>query len=317
MEWNKYTIKTVTQAEDAICGVLAEVGITGFEIEDNVQISEADKKEMYIDILAELPEDEGIAYVSFYLEEDAEEDKILIDVNKKLDALREYIDIGEGRIFTSHTKEEDWINNWKEFFKPFSVEDIIIKPTWEKLDCETKDKIVIEIDPGTAFGTGQHETTKLCILQLKKYINGQKDVLDVGCGSGILSIIANKLGAKYVFGTDIDERAVSAAIENADVNHLDKEKYCFIKGNIIDDIQTKDAVGYEKYDVVVANILADVIVPLSAHISKHMKKGAYFITSGIINTKEEEVKAAIIENGFNIVEITRLNDWVSITARWE
>ena len=192
------------------------------------------------------------------------------------DALREYIDIGEGRIFTSHTKEEDWINNWKEFFKPFSVENIIIKPTWEKLDCETKDKIVIEIDPGTAFGTGQHETTKLCILQLKKYINGQKDVLDVGCGSGILSIIANKLGAKYVFGTDIDERAVSAAIENA-----------------------------------------DVIVPLSAHISNHMKKGAYFITSGIINTKEEEVKAAIIENGFNIVEITRLNDWVSITARWE
>lgn len=315
MKWNKYTIKTRTEAEDLISAALMDTGIEGIEIEDNVPLSEEDKKKMFIDILPVLPPDEGVAYVSFYLEPEQNQEEILSRVREELKNLSAFCDIGEGTITETTTEDKDWINNWKEFFKPFTIDDIVIKPTWEPLTEEMEGKTVIEIDPGTSFGTGKHETTQLCIRQLRKYVDEDTVLLDVGCGSGILSIIASKLGSKDITGTDIDVHAVESAVENMKENHVAQTDFSMYAGDLISDNSLKETVGFEKYDVIVANILADVIIPLSGVIAPHMKKGGIFISSGIIYMKEEEVKAAIESNGLEIIEITHQGDWVSITAR--
>ena len=176
---------------------------------------------------------------------------------------------------------------------------------------------MIEIDPGTAFGTGGHETTQLCIAALKKWLTGEEEVFDIGCGSGILSIIAAKLGAAKVFGVDIDPLAVEASYENIAVNHISTEQAAFAQGDIIGDKEFVDSMISEgkKYDIVVANILADVIIPLSEKVAPFLKEDGVFISSGIINTKEQAVRDALIQNGFEIVEVNRMKDWVSFTAR--
>lgn len=312
MIWNKFRLTTTTQAVDLVSGLLAELGIDGIEVEDNVQLSEEDKKKMFIDILPELPEDDGTAYVIFYLPQDMDKQETLEKIKTGLTEMKDFVNVGSMIIEESVTEDKDWINNWKQYFKPFEVDDILIKPTWENV--EKKDyNMVIEIDPGTSFGTGKHETTQLCIRQLRKYVKPKMKVLDVGCGSGILSIISKKSGANDVVGIDVDEAAVEASVENAHVNET--EDITFFSGNIIDDKEIQDKTGYACYDIVVANILADIIIPLSYVIPAHMKKGALFITSGIINTKESEVVKAIEENKeLEIKEITRQGDWVSITA---
>lgn len=315
MKWNKYTIKTTTEAEDLVSGMLLELGIEGIEIEDNVPLSEEDKKTMFIDILPVLPPDEGVGYVSFYLDDGEDNEGMLVKVRAELDELRSFAEIGEGSITESQTEDKDWINNWKEFFKTFEVDDIVIRPSWEKTDESHQGKIVIQIDPGTAFGTGMHETTQLCIRQLKKYVNSDTRLLDVGCGSGILSIIGLKLGAAEALGTDIDPNAITATHENIEVNHVPVDRFRVLTGNVIEDTALQEEVGLEKYDVVVANILADIIIPLSGVVSRFLKKGGIYITSGIINTKEEAVVKAIKENGLEILEITRQGEWVSVTAR--
>lgn len=315
MDWKKYTIKTTTEAEDFISAMLMEVGIEGMEIEDNVPISEEDMKKLYIDILPVLPIDDGVAYVSFYLEEDKKEEDYLPQVKEGLEELRMFVDIGEGTIEKTISKVEEWRDKWKEFFKPFTIDDIVIKPTWEEISKEDKDKMVVEIDPGTAFGTGRHETTQLVIRQMKKYVNTDTKMLDLGCGSGILSIIGRKLGAKEVQGTDIDILAVEASNENMEVNGIGKDTYQFHLGNIIDDEDLQKKVGFEAYDVAVANILADIIIPMAPVVPKFLKKGGIFISSGIIFNKEEDVKTAILATGMELVEITHQGDWVSITAR--
>jgi ribosomal protein L11 methyltransferase len=237
-------------------------------------------------------------------------------IGEGLDELSEFTDVGSREIKVSETEDVDWINNWKEFFKPFRVDDtIVIKPTWEKLEQVSDKDLVIEIDPGTAFGTGAHETTKLCILGMKKYIISETKLLDVGCGSGILSIIGAKLGAAKVMGTDIDPNAVKAAYENAEVNHISNETLTIIDGDIISDKDLQQQIGLHCYDVVVANILADVIIPLSAVIGQHLKENGIFISSGIINTKKDVVKDAILKNGFKVLEIKEMGDWVSIVAQ--
>lgn len=316
MEWKKFTLKTTFQAIELVSALLAEQGIDSFEIEDNKQISKEDKKAMYIDILPEIEEND-LANIIFYLESDIStqnKDKILSELKNGLLELKDFVNVGSCEIIEDTTQDTDWINKWKEFFKSFSIDDILIKPTWEKTKDTEKYKIVINIDPGTAFGTGLHETTQLCIRQLRKYIDSSTSILDVGCGSGILSIIAMKLGAKTALGTDIDKAAITASKENAKVNEV-LSNIEFITGNIIDDKSTKDKVGYEGYDIVVANILADIIIPLSKVITPHMKVGGLFITSGIIFSKEEAVVSAINSNGaLQIKEITRQKDWVSITA---
>ena len=316
MKWKKFTLTTTTEAVDLISCAFDEIGIEGIEIEDNIPLTEKETKGMFIDILPELPPDEGIAKVSFYLDDDADVPGMLEKVNEALEELKMFTDLGACTIEASETEDKDWINNWKQYFKPFTVDDILIKPTWETIPEEHKDKLLIQIDPGTAFGTGMHETTQLCIRQLRKYTGSDTKVLDVGTGSGILGITALKLGAKEVFGTDLDENAITAVGENLEANGITAGLFTVLQGNIIDDKEVQDAAGYEYYDVAVANILADVIIMLQKEIPVHIKKGGIFITSGIINMKEEAVKEAFAANSaFEIIEVTYQGEWVSITAR--
>ena len=316
MKWKKFTLTTTTEAVDLISSMLDDLGVEGIEIEDNIPLTEKETKGMFIDILPELPPDEGIAKVSFYLDPEEDVEQILKNVEAGLDELSAYTDLGARTLTASETEDKDWINNWKQYFKPFTVDHILIKPTWEEIPPEHKDKLLIQIDPGTAFGTGMHETTQLCIRQLEKRVKKGEQVLDVGTGSGILGIAALKLGAGHVRGTDLDENAITAVGENLASNQISPEQFEVIQGNIIDDKRIQDWAGYEAYDLVTANILADVIIPLVDVIPAHLKKGGYFITSGIINMKEEAVKAAFAANSaFEVEEITYQGEWVSITAR--
>ena len=316
MKWKKFTLTTTTEAVDLISYTLDELGIEGIEIEDNIPLTEKETKGMFIDILPELPPDEGVAKVSFYLDEDDDIPAMMAKVKEALEELKPFTDLGACTFAESETEDKDWINNWKQYFKPFTVDHILIKPTWETVPEEHKDKLLIQIDPGTAFGTGMHETTQLCIRQLEKYVTPDSEVLDVGTGSGILGITALKLGAKHVFGTDLDENAITAVGENLEANGIAPEQFKFVQGNIIDDKTVQDEVKYEYYDIAVANILADVIIMLQKEIPVHIKKNGIFITSGIIDMKEEAVKAAFEANdAFEIVEITHQGEWVSVTAR--
>ena len=326
MKWKKFKIKTITEAEDIIISTLYDIGLEGAQIEDKVPLTAMEKEQMFVDILPEGPEDDGVAYLSFFVEEDEKgtlmlngspstEEEILTSVREELDGLRMFCEIGEGSIFVDETEDIDWINNWKQYFKQFYVDDILIIPSWEEVKEEDKDKMIIHIDPGTAFGTGMHETTQLCIRQLKKYVTPETELLDVGTGSGILSIIALKLGAKHAVGTDLDPCAVPAVEENKEVNGILPETFDMMIGNIIDDKEVQDRVGYEKYDIVVANILADVLVPLTPVIVNQMKPGGIYITSGIIDEKEETVTEAVKAAGLEVVEVTYQGEWVSVTAR--
>ena len=315
MKWNKYTLKTRSEVEDIVISTLADVGVEGVEIEDKVPLTESDKKQMFVDILPDGPADDGIAYLNFYVEEDQDPQPLLDRVKEALDELRMFMDIGECTITESQTEDKDWINNWKQYFHQFYVDDILIIPSWEEVKPEDKDKMIIHIDPGTAFGTGMHETTQLCMRQLKKYVNKDTQILDVGTGSGILSSAALKLGAAHAVGTDLDPCAISAVQENLEANEVPVTDMDKILGNIIDDTEIQDEVGYEKYDIVVANILADVLIPLTPVILHQMKKGGLYITSGIIDDKEESVVAAVKAAGLEVVEITHQGEWVSVTAR--
>ena len=326
MKWKKYTITTTTAAEDLVSGMLMELGMEGVEIEDNIQLSENDTKAMFVDFLPELPPDEGVGKVSFYLESDEEgihypegisgEEDMFCKIAEGLKELEDFVDVGEGTVSSDETEDKDWINNWKQYFKPFMVNDIVIKPTWEDVPEGMEGKMVVNIDPGTAFGTGSHETTQLVIKQMDKYIKEGDRLLDVGTGSGILSVIGLMLGASHVLGTDLDPNAIIATAENMKANDISSELYEVIEGNIIDDKQIQDYAGYECYDVVTANILADIIIPLLSEIAVHMKVGGVIITSGIIDMKEQAVKDAFAANdSFEILEVTYQGEWVSITAK--
>ena len=326
MKWKKFKIKTKTQAEDIIISTLYDIGLEGAQIEDNVPLTALEKEQMFVDILPQMQEDDGTAYLSFFVEEtedgrllkngeETDVETILKEVREELDGLRGFLDIGEGSIEVDETEDIDWINNWKQYFKQFYVDDILIVPSWEEVKEEDKDKMILHIDPGTAFGTGMHETTQLVIRQLKKYVKEDCQLLDVGTGSGILGITALKLGAGHVVGTDLDPCAVPAVQENKEVNQIPEEDFDMMIGNIIDDKDVQDQVGYEKYDIVAANILADVLVPLTPVIVSHMKKGAYYITSGILDIKESVVTEAVEKAGLTLVEVTKQGEWVSVTAR--
>lgn len=316
MKWNKYRLATTTEAVDLISYTLAEMGIEGIEIEDKVPLSEEDKKRMFIDLLPDLEEDDGKAYVSFYIEPEKDHDSTLEDVLAAVRELSDFVDIGEAVIEKSQTEDIDWMNNWKKYWKPFKVDEhIIIKPTWERVTDVPEDTLVVELDPGTAFGTGTHHTTRLCITQLKKYMQPGQEVLDVGCGSGILSIIALLLGAKEASATDVDVHAVEAAIENARVNNIGSDVYTVLTGDVISDADFRHKVGEHKFDMVLANIFAEIIIPLSGVVKEMMKPEALFITSGIIDEREEDVRKALTENGFEIMEVTHSGGWVSFTAK--
>ena len=315
MKWNKYSIKTTTEAVDLISCMLSEYGIEGIEIEDNVQLTQEEAKTMFVDFIPELPPADGTARVNFYVDSDEDDNTILDKVKEGLEELRTFTDVGEGTITESQTEDKDWINNWKQYWHTFSIGDLYIKPTWEEVTEEMKGHPVLSIDPGTAFGTGSHETTRMVIRQLQKYTTQNCQVLDVGCGSGILSVVALKYGAAHALGTDLDPNAIIASKENAQQNNINEADLEVIEGNIIDDTEIQDRCGYECYDIVCANILADVLIPLSSEITKHMKHGAYFITSGIIDSRENDVADAFRNNPeLDIVEINHDGEWVNITA---
>lgn len=315
MKWNRFRLKTTTEAEDIVSSMLMDLGVGGVEIEDKVPLTQADKEQMFVDILPVTEPDDGVAYLSFYLEEGGKAKELLDRVRAELQAMAPYVHVGECVIEESQTEDVDWVNNWKQYFHQFYVDDILIIPSWEAVKPEDEDRLVIHIDPGTAFGTGMHETTQLCIRQLKKYVTKGARVLDVGCGSGILGMLALKFGAKYVVGTDLDPCAIEATYENMGGNKIQPNQYEVMIGNLIDDSKVQDKVGYENYEVVVANILAEVLVGLTPVIVNQLKRGGIYITSGIIDDKEKTVVEAVENAGLEVLEVTYQGEWVSVTAR--
>lgn len=315
MKWNKFRIKTTTEAEDIVCSSLMDLGIQGVEVEDKIPLTQREKEQMFVDILPEIDVDDGVAYISFYLEEDEDKEKMLQAVREELKEIGTYVNVGSMEIEESQTEDVDWVNNWKQYFHQFTIDDVLIIPSWEDVQPEDEDKMIIHIDPGTAFGTGMHETTQLCIRQIKKYVTEDTEILDVGCGSGILGMLALKFGAKHSTGTDLDPCAIDATHENMEVNGIRRDQYRVMIGNIIDDKEVQDQVGYDRYDIVAANILADVLVPLTPVILNHLKTGGIYITSGIIEEKEETVVEAVKAAGLEVLEVNHQGEWVSVTAR--
>lgn len=326
MKWKKFMVKTTTEAEDIIISTLYDIGLEGAQIEDKVPLTPLEKEQMFVDILPDGPEDDGIAYLSFFVEEkedgtmellgeSVDTDTVVARMQAELENLKSFLNIGEGSIMVSETEDIDWINNWKKYFHQFYIDDLLVIPSWEEVKPEDKDKKILHIDPGTAFGTGMHETTQLCIRQLKKYITPETELLDVGTGSGILSIVSLMYGIHHAVGTDLDPCAVEAVRENMETNHIPAEKFDMMIGNIITDKAVQDKVGYNKYDIVVANILADVLVPLTPVIVNQLKTGGIYITSGIIDNKEQTVVDAVKAAGLEVLEVTYQGEWVSVTAR--
>lgn len=316
MKWIRYTIDTIPQAEDVISGILMEHDITNIEIKDNLPVFDEKQGGVYEELQPDISGDLDECKICFYVEEDFDATSLIESIHLSLEETRKFMDIGSGKISVDETDEQDWRNNWKKYFHEFTIEDILFLPTWEDKEG-LKDQMVVRIDPGIAFGTGKHETTQLCIRQLKKYLKGGEAVLDLGFGSGILSIVALKLGAGTVAGTDIDEDCILSAKENFENNGLDYEKTSFHIGNLCTDDALEEALGSECYDVVVANILADIIVEMMPRIPGRMKKGGMFISSGIIDFKADEVRSAIEKAGLVVVEVNHQGEWVNITARKE
>ena len=334
MKWLKFKIKTITDAEDIIISTLYDLGLEGAQSEDKIPLTAWEKEQMFVDILPDGPEDDGVAYLSFFVEEKdekAEDSKypvillneeettaetVLAMVQQELDELKEFnLDIGEGTVSIEETEDIDWINNWKQYFHQFTIDDVLVIPSWEEVQEADQNKMILHIDPGTAFGTGMHDTTQLCIRQLKKYITPETVLLDVGTGSGILSILSLMFGAKKAVGTDLDPCAVEAVKDNMEANHIDPSYFTMMIVNISTEKEVQDQVGYECYDIVVANILAEVLQALTPVIVSQLKPGGIYITSGIIDDKEQVVRDAVEAAGLKLLEVTYQGEWVSVTAQ--
>ncbi len=326
MKWMKFRIKTVVEAEDVIISELYDRGLEGAQIEDKVPLTALDKEQMFVDILPETGEDDGIAYLSFFAEEKedgsldlggtpSDKEQVLLKIEEALSEVRAFMEIGEGAVEVSETEDIDWINNWKQYFHQFYIDDLLVIPSWEEVKPEDQDKKILHIDPGTAFGTGMHETTRLCIGQIKKYVTPDTELLDVGTGSGILSIIALMYGAKHAVGTDLDVCAVEAVAQNKEANEIPEGDFELLIGNVITEKEVQDTVGRERYDIVAANILADVLVPLTPVAARCLKPGGVYVTSGIIEGKEGLVIQAMEAAGLTVLEVECLGEWRSVTAR--
>lgn len=320
MDWIKATIYTTSEGIEPVSGRLYQLGITGLEIDDEQDFKDfLENNRQYWDYVDEdlIKEKEGETRVSVYVSDNPSGYEMLTAIKGTLAELRvldEDKTFGRLEIETLTLNEEDWENNWKKYFHPMEIgEKILIKPEWEELTGDS-DRIVFNINPGMTFGTGSHYTTQLCIENLEKYLHSGDRMLDLGCGSGILSIISLLLGASEATAVDIDPNAVDIAYENADRNHVDKEKYHVYSGNILTDTALQEKIS-GKYEVVASNIVADVIIGLAPMVRQYMKEGGIWITSGIIEDRVEDVRAAMAENGFEVIELRQRKDWVSIVCR--
>ena len=338
MRWMRFRIRTTTEAEDILVSSMQDIGLYGAQIEDHVPLTAAEKEQMFVDILPEGPEDDGTAVLSFFVEE-TEDGRLVIDeeettpdqvkaaIEEKIAELRSYQEpgtpdvIGDGTVTIEETEDVDWINNWKQYFHQFWIDDILVIPSWEEPEPVMEDghektaRLVFHIDPGTAFGTGMHETTQLCIRELRKYITPETFLLDVGTGSGILALLALKLGIRGAVGTDLDPCAIPAIEDNCKANDVDPALFEVMLGNLIDDPAVQARVGGERYDVVLANILPDVLVPLTPQAVKCLKPGGVYITSGILIERAQSVKDAMLREGLEIVSVTEQGEWCCVVGR--
>ncbi len=321
MDWIEVCIHTNTEAIEAVSAMLFEVGITGVQIDDDIDLQNFllnnDSQWDYVDESL-LNKEYAETHITFYVSDNAYGNEILSAVRNEIQRFKSMnleINLGSLELTLTNVNEEDWVNNWKKYYKPFEVgKKIVIKPLWEEYKEET-DRIIFNSNPGSVFGTGLHQSTQLCISELESYVDQNTTLLDLGCGSGILSIIALLLGAKSAYAVDIDKNAVEIAYENASINNISKDKYFVCSGNVLTDLELQERLGYEKYDVVVANIVADIIIGLAYIVSRQLKQNGIFISSGIIKERFPEVIHALEENHFEVLGINYKDDWVCIVAR--
>ena len=321
MNWIKVTIYTTNAGIEPVSGRLLQLGITGLEIEDAQEFDDflEESKEFWDYVDEDLvTKMHGETNVKVYVSDDTAGRELLLAIKSTLAELKSLdIDNVFGRLEmeTDGMTEEDWANNWRKYFHTMEIgERLLIKPEWEELEKPT-DRIVFNIEPGMSFGTGSHYTTQLCLEALEKYIKPGDKMLDLGCGSGILSVIALMLGASEAVAVDIDPNAVDTAYQNAARNNVDKSKYTVLAGNVVTDPDIQAEISRNKYEVVCANIVADVIIGLAPKAREYMKEGGVFITSGIIEDRIDDVKAALLDNGFEIVAVNKRKDWASIICR--
>ena len=308
--WIEVRVITKSEALEPVSGIFYSLDCKGVAIEDPEDILGREQGPLTWDFAdINVLEHKGkVAVVKAYFAEEDNIEEILGYVNEKLVELKEMgIDLGEAKVEHEKMYEEDWANTWKQYYKPSKVgEKIVVKPIWEEYE-QKEGELVVNLDPGMAFGTGTHETTSMCIQQLEKYVKQDSKVFDIGCGSGILAIAAAKLGANDVLAVDLDEVAVKVSKENIELNKVE-DKVKALHGNLMEVVS-------DKADIVVANIIADIIKILAKDIKNFMKDDAVFISSGIIHAKVDEVKASLEENGLEIIEVQSLGEWNAIVSK--
>lgn len=321
MEWTEVKIYTTTEGIEPVTAALLETGVTGIQVEDDNELKDfLNTSSQYWDYVDEelLNKPEGETKITVYVSGNPYGEEILLHIKEAVSRLKSMdlgIDMGRLEIETiSNLNDEEWLNKWKDYYKPFKIGNrILIKPVWEEVENH-EGRVVFNINPGHVFGTGLHQTTQLCMLELEKYVNENSVVADLGCGSGILSIVALLLGAKSAFAVDIDANAIKTAYENAELSGVDKTKYYVTSGNVIDDKKLQDEIGYDKYDIVVANIIADVICAISPVVPKQLKKGGVFIASGIIKDRADDVYKALDRCGLKVLSTNAKDEWMCITS---
>lgn len=321
MDWLEVTIYTTAEGIEPVCGNLYQLGINGLQIEDEADFKEfLENNHQYWDYVDDelLKEKAKETCVKAYVSDNASGNEMLLSIRQAMRSLKEYDKdglFGRLEIEIGNLSEEDWANNWKKFFHPMNVgKRILIKPEWEEL-TEPTDRLVFNINPGMTFGTGSHYTTQLCMEEMEDYIDGTKDVLDLGCGSGILSVTALMLGAKSALAVDIDPNCIDVAYANAKRNNVNTDNYEVIAGDVISDEKVSAYIKQKKYPVVLANIVADVIIGITPLVKECIREDGVFIASGIIEDRIEDVKAELLENGFEIIKISKRKDWVAVTCR--
>lgn len=324
MEWIEVFVATSQMGLEPVEGVLYQCGLNGLMIHDEADFAEfLENPNREWDYVAdELVEEkqEQTTGITFFLRDNLYGREQLSQIKSALQSVKETekeLDLGSLEVTMKNVAEEDWANNWKKYFKPFPVGDkIMIKPSWEELPAQT-DKIILKIDPGHIFGTGTHETTQLCMELIEKYVKKDDMVLDIGCGSGILSIASLLLDAKEADAVDIDPNAIQIAYENSDRNDINRNRYHVKAGNILEDKELQASYSGKKYDLVAANIVADVIIALTKQVPDYIKDGGIFLCSGIITERKEDVLEALKAANFAVLDIKEKTSWVAIATRYE